>query len=270
LIRRWSHDLENEPPGEQPVIAHFKNSSYELFYLAATHETSLDSPTLKLVDKLFKEHHFEILLVEPFPHSAGQSPAWAVKEAKQGIRGNFILGGEAALAVVRADAKKISFFGGEPDHHLIYQSLRSRGYTDQDIVGFYLVRQIPQWLREKQDQNGLLERNAPHFIKNYCKEFPVTPCPNLRELRAWFKAKMNRELGADIINAEVDPIADGKLLTQRMASAVSDVRDKYTLNIIEDLLREYKQVAVVYGSGHFVTLRKSLDAALGTPSFESK
>lgn len=269
LIRRWSQSLDGEYPGEQPVIAHYKQAGYELFYLASAHSNDLGSPTLKLVNRLFFTHQFDALLVEPFSHSKGESPAWFTKLAKQGLQGDFILGGESALAIIRADSKKIPFFGGEPDHRDVYQELRKRGFTDIDVLGFYVVRQVPQWVREKQDKTGLLERNAPKFINIYCKEFGLQFCPSLKDVRSWYKNKMGHDLTPDVKNEEISPFAEGTLITQKISSATGDIRDRYTLNILQRKLAKYKRVAVVYGSGHFVTLRKSLDEAFGPPEFET-
>lgn len=270
LIRKWSHDLDNEYPGEKPAIAHFKTDAYNLFYLAAAHETNLRSPTLKLVEKLF-QHSFNALLVEPFPWSEGQSPSWALKDAVNGIKKkDFILGGEPALAIIRANSRKIPFFGGEPDHRDIYRSLKARNYTDLDIIGFYVVRQIPQWVRERQNKNGLIDRNYPIFSETYCRKFVVSPCPPLADVKNWYKTKMNRELTPDISNEEISPLTEGKLFTQKMASAVSDVRDRFTLTVINELLKKYHNVAVVYGSGHFITLKKSFEAPLGQPTYETE
>lgn len=269
LIRRWSQNLDGEYPGDQPVIAHYKQGAYELYYLAASHSNDLNSPTLKLVSRLFFGHQFDALLVEPFPYSKGESPPWFLKLAKQGYHGDFILGGEPALAIIRADSKKIPFFGGEPDHRDVFQALKKQGYSDLDVLGFYVVRQIPQWVREKQDRAGLLERNVPKFVTVYCKEFSMHPCASLKDIRLWYKTKMRHELTADIKNEEVSPFAEGTLLTQKLSSATGDFRDRYTLKIMQQMLEKYKRVAVVYGSGHFVTLRKSLDDAFGPPTFET-
>jgi hypothetical protein len=81
---------------------------------------------------------------------------------------------------------------------------------------------------------------------------------------------MNRDLGTEITNEELNPLADGKLITQRMASAVSDVRDKFTLGVLEELLKKYHRVGVVYGNGHYFTLKKSLEAALGPATLENE
>lgn len=268
LIRQWSQDLENEYPGNKPAIAHFKKQNYELFYLAATHETNLKSPTLRLVEQLLKKD-VDVLLVEPFSNSAGQSPTWALNDAIKGLKKGYIVGGESALAILRANAKKIPFFGGEPDHRQIFQALKSRGYSDLDIVGLYVVRQIPQWIRERKDKNQLLEKNVKPFVEIYCQKFPVKPCPSLYDIRTWYKLKNERELTANVPSSESDPLPDGRLVTQRISAAINDVRDRFTLNVIENLLNRYHRVAVIYGSGHFTTLRKSLETALGQPTFET-
>jgi hypothetical protein len=266
-IRQWNRQLDNEYPQDKPVIAHFKNGEYELFYLAAQHETNLKTPTLRLVEKLY-QHDFKALIVEAFQRSEGQSPSWALRDAINGLKKDFIKGGEPALSIIRANSRKIPFFGGEPDHHELYSALKARGYSDLDVVGFYVIRQIPQWIRENQNKSQLLERNVPGFVKMFCPKFPISPCPSLYEIRSWYKLRMDKELTADISSDEISPAADGKLFTQKISTAVGDVRDRFTLRLIEEMLNRYHQVAIVYGSGHFTTLKKSFEAALGKPTYE--
>jgi hypothetical protein len=83
----------------------------------------------------------------------------------------------------------------------------------------------------------------------------------------WYKAKVGYELVPDVSNEEVAPYSDGKLFTQKISSDVGFIRDHFTLNIIEQMIARYKKVAVVYGAGHFITLRKSFDASFGEPEF---
>lgn len=109
----------------------------------------------------------------------------------------------------------------------------------------------------------------PKFINIYCKAFPLRPCPSLRDLRSWYKTRTGHELTVDISAEDVAPKSDSALFLQKISAAVGDVRDRFTLNVLQKTLNKYKRVAVVYGSGHFVTLRKSLDKAFGRPSFET-
>lgn len=249
------------------MIAHYKKGSYELFDLAARHVNSMDSDTMRLVQHLFEKEKFNVLLIESIPHSSGESPRWFVEESKKDLTDTFVRGGESALAVTLADQKKIPFFVGEPDHQDIYRGLKGQNYTDQDIIGFYTVRQIPQWVREKENKKDLFRRKIPPHLKHYCKVFGIEDCPSMEATLNWYKSKLGHELSADVSNEEVAPVSDGQLFTQKMSSQVGYIRDHFTLGIIEKLLHQYKKVAVIYGAGHFVTLRKSFEASMGQPEF---
>jgi hypothetical protein len=266
-IRTWSQSLEGEYPQYKSVIAHYANGPYELFYLAARHTNSMDSDTMRLVQRLFATEHFNVLLIESIPHSSSESPKWFVDEAKKGITETFVSGGESALAVTLAAQKQIPFFAGEPDHQEIYRDLKSQTYTDLDILGFYVVRQIPQWVREQRNRKNLLAREVPPFLKNYCKMFSTQGCPAFETLLTWYRDKMGRELSLDISNEDSAPLAEGLLITQKMSARVGVLRDRFTLGIIQKLLAKYKKIAVVYGASHLITLRRSFDAAFGLPVF---
>ena len=266
-IRPWSSSLENEYPNKKAVLAHYHKGSFDLFYLAARHSNAVGSDTLNLVNKLFSDQKFNALLIESIPNSSGESPKWFLDEAKKGQSETFISGGESALAVILADQKQIPFFAGEPDHQDIYKALRLAGYSAEDVLGFYVVRQVPQWVREHDPSDGLLQNKVPSFLTHYCKMFVVSSCPNLKDILAWYKSKTGKNLSPDVSNEEVAPISDGTLFTQRMSTEVGNIRDHFTLQIIEQMLAKYHRLAVIYGAGHFITLRKSFDAALGAPTF---
>lgn len=266
-IRPWDDSLKQEYPQEAPVIAHYKKNNYELYYLAAKHSNDIGNGTLNLVEDLFTHDQFNVLLLEPFPYDVGQSPSWFVREAQEGLSEKFIYGGESSLAAILADKKKIPFFGGEPDHRDIYNDLKRKGYSDQDILGFYLVRQIPEWIREKEDKKGLVEHKGPSFLASYCKTFGVKTCPHLGAIKAWYKSHSGHELDSNVLNEEVAPVNNGALFTQKISSDIGYIRDHFTLALIQKLLAKYQKVAVVYGAGHFVTLRKSFDNSFGEPTF---
>lgn len=267
-IRPWSESLEDEYPQEASVIAHYRAGAYELHYLAARHTNDLDSDTMRLVQYLFEKEKFNVVLIESIPYSSGKSPTWFIEESKKGMTDSFVPGGESALAVTLADRNGIPFYAGEPDHQDIYSGLKGHNFTDQDILGFYAVRQIPQWIRAREKQSGLLERKIPPFLKHYCKIFGITQCPNLQSTLAWYRSKLGKDLTVHVHNEEVAPLSNGKLFTQVISSKIGTIRDRFTLQVIESLLHQYKKVAVIYGASHFVTLRKSFDEAFGVPQFK--
>lgn len=266
-IRPWSNALTKESPNQKAVIAHYSKDGFELFYLAARHTNTLGEDTLNLVQTLFDKYRFDVLIIESIPHSSGKSPIWFVDEAKKGRSATFVKGGESALAAVLADEKKILFYGGEPDHRDIYNQLKSKGYSDRDIISFYTIRQVPQWVREHENKQDLLQRKTPKFAGHYCKLFSISSCPTYADIVTWYKDKLGHELLPDMSNEEIAPYSDGSLFTQEMSSDVGYVRDRFTLSVIEKMLQRHRRVAVVYGAGHFITLRKSFDASFGEPKF---
>lgn len=264
-MREWGTDLFNEFPGEDPGIAYYKKGEIELIYLAASHSTNLESPTLKMLKKMFERFQINVLLIEPIPFSSGESPQWYVQESKLGLKDKSIKEGESGLAALTADEKHIPFFAGEPDHLDIYKGLKADGFSDEDIVSFYLARQIPQWIRQNENPKTLLDKKGPNFLVHYCKMFLLLTCPDVTQVKVWYRSKIGKELDANVSNEDMSPRKDGDLYTHKMASSVSKVRDHYTLARIEDLLKKYKKLAVVYGAGHYVTIRKSFDAFFGPP-----
>ena len=266
-IRLWSHELGGEYPREKPVIAHYISGDYELLYLAARHTNNFEDTTLKLVKKLFEKFQFKVLIIESIPHASGESPQWFIESAKKGRTENFIRGGESALSAIYAHEKNIPFFAGEPSHQEIYKGLKEKGYSDEDVIGFYTVRQIPQWVREKEEKINLFERKIPPYVSNHCQTLKIASCPKREDILKWYQSKLGQDLVVEVSNEETAPYSDGNLFTQKLSSNVGQIRDKFTLNIIQQMLQKYKKVAVVYGAGHFLTLRKSFDASLGEPKF---
>lgn len=267
LVRHWQRDLDREAPSRRPYIAHHKKGPFELFYLAAHHDNNPNGDTLKLVEHLFREFKFDALIIEPIANSYGVSPAWFVADSRKGATDSFIKGGESALAAIRADEKKIPFFGGEIDHKQLYNQLKIQGYDDQDVLGFYLTRQIPQWIRQKEERADLLEKKAPAFIAHYCKTFEIESkkCPTLGQIKEWYQKKNNKNLGLVVTTEDVAPRVDGSLFTHKISSSIGSIRDRFTLELIQTSLRKYKRVAVIYGGSHYMTLRKSLESSMRPP-----
>lgn len=267
LVRPWQTELNREAPSRRPYIAHHKVGRTELFYFAAHHDNDPNSDTIKLVERLFKEFKFEAVIIEPIANSFGVSPDWFVKDSREGAAVSFVKGGESAVAAIRADERKLPFFGGEIDHKQLFEELKTQSFTDEDILGFYLVRQIPQWIRQKENAKGLLEKKGPGFISHYCKTFEIesAKCPSLDQLKAWYQKKNLKKLDINVTTEDVAPRVDGELFTHKVSSAIGIIRDRFTLDIIDAALKKYKKVAVVYGTSHYLTLRKSLEASLGEP-----
>lgn len=257
-------------PGKKsqyPSLAHHQKNQFELFYLGVQHNNDLKSNTNRMVEKLFADFKFDVLLVEPFPYSMGESPKWFVDEAREGLKETMISGGEMALASIRASERNIPFYGGEIDPKELYQTLKTKGYTNEDIVGFHLARTIPQRVNQRKDIGNLLETKAPQYILNKCKNFgiEIPTCPNLDSLKIWYRSKTDKELGPEVRPSDVAPDIKSPLFIQQLSSTIDIIRNHFALNVIEELFKKYNRVAVVYGGAHYTSLKDSIDASMGSP-----
>lgn len=263
LITPYNNEPTKKPV--YPIIAHHQKEEFELFYLGVRHDNDLKSATNKLVDKLFKDYQFDAVIIEPFSYSVGESPAWFLQESREGMSETTIPGGEMALASIRASEKGIPFFGGEIDQKETYQSLKAKNYTDEDIVGYHLARVIPQWSRDNELKSSF-DQKASKYILSKCKNFGIeqSACPELDKLKIWYKNKTTKELGPYVIVADVAPDFQSPLFLHKLSAENDIIRNQFTLNVIEGLLRKYKRVAVVYGGAHYTSLKKSIEASMGT------
>jgi hypothetical protein len=119
-------------------------------------------------------------------------------------------------------------------------------------------------VRERENKIGLIARKGPGFNKNYCNIYGIVNCPTVEQVRDWYKSKNGEDLTSDVLNENFAPHSDGNW-TQKISASLNDVRNAFTLSVIESALRKYKKVAVVYGASHLIMLRKSLDHSLGEP-----
>ena len=256
LVRPWDAKLAQESLSSKPYIAHYSKGNYELLYLATHHENDPTNNPVQLINELFKQFQFNFILIESIPHSEGENPQWFVQKAMGSIKTDIVEGGEPVYTGYLASFRHLPFAGAEMSHKEIFLGLKARGYTDIDILGFYLVRQIPSWRQEGQNKNGLLVRNAPAFLHSFCANFgiPAASCPKLEQIDAWYRRTSGKPISADVGE-------ESNLL--RMATTLAIMRDEFLLQLIQDALVKYKKVAVVYDGIHFLTLKTSLEAYFG-------
>ena len=130
-----------------------------------------------------------------------------------------------------------------------------------------MARVIPQWVKGKEDDSGIFESRAPNYILSKCKGFGIekASCPKLVSLKIWYKTKSGKELGANVRPSDIAPNFNSPFFIQKISSANDILRNQFTLRILENLLKKYKRVAVVYGGAHYTSLKNSIEASMGKP-----
>ncbi|HAR44097.1 MAG TPA: hypothetical protein DCS07_15935 [Bdellovibrionales bacterium] len=271
-IKTWSDVQNRSEPFELPYAADFKSGPYFLTYIAVEHENDKSSPTFKLIENAFKHAKYDAVIIEGVPFERGASPSSILDTARRTNRDNFFEMGEPGYAAILADSYKIPFFGGEPpEQEIKYEALKG-GLSGDDLVGFYFVRQVPQWFREKKLPKASPDVLYRGFSQLTCLDFniPKDKCLSFDSFKGWYSTANNKDFLTGFESEEAAPIRDGKYKTQRIAAQLGRIRDRSILNAIITVLKKHKSVLVVYGGGHFATQLDALTDVLGKPTYWKK
>ena len=272
-IRAWTIALREQQPDDAfATIYHFRRR--HLVFVAAQHENQNDSPTFKVVRAAYANFKFDTVIVEGFPTSWGPNPARIIdsmSKLKPDASG-FVTGGETVPAVVGAQQQAATLIGGEADDPDTKARILAAGYSADDPLGFYVLRNIPQWIEGHELENAADPRieakiAASLFRRRQQLQLPADVLPGYAEWATWYQKLNGKPIGRDFQIEEVGPLADGPFGTNKIAHAVSKVRDAYLHELIIDRLNADKNVLVIFGGSHLLIQRPALDAVLGRPCY---
>ena len=163
-------------------------------------------------------------------------------------------------------------WGGEPDDSQIRDSLTSQGMSTEDVLGFYTLRTVPQWLREQKIASAddahthtLIDAELAHNRERLA--LPATILPSYAAWAEWYERTNGKAFGTTFELEEGGPLADGRYGSNRIAAAISRSRDAFLLDAIAERLNAGESVLVVFGASHLMILRPALDAMLGQPCY---
>lgn len=263
---QWTDALEKTHPHPVPYMAEFNKDGYSMYYLAAHHENDIYTPTFKLVRQAFEDYSVKAVLIEGVFASMGESPFVVLKTANESWTERFVGDGERGYAAVLATTREIPFFGGEPEDIDVFKEMtQQQKFTAEDVIGFYVVRQYPQWLRNKKLEKKSLEDVASGYIDYVCKRFSISQCMDYKKFKAWYKEKNKKDFPKKFDSMEAAPLNDGTYFTQKVSHHVGRYRDKFIVKQIESLVNTYKKVLVIYGASHLPAQMPAFQHSFGNP-----
>ena len=268
----WTRDLRDQQP-EEAFAAIYRWRGRSLVFVGANHSTRSDSPTFKLVIDVYGRAHFDTLIAEGFPYARGpDAPRTLQWLASQTETDGFVMGGESVPALRGAIQQGAHIWGGEPDDAVIRDRVRADGVSDVDLLGFYTLRSVPQWIREKRVVDGGDVRAAAliegELVRNRSRlGLTETTLPDYAAWARWYEQTNGRPFGVTFRLEEVGPLVDGDFNTNRIAATVGRARDAFLLKTIADHLTKGENVLVVFGASHLTILRPALDRMLGPPCY---
>ncbi|MEM1190666.1 MAG: hypothetical protein AAF662_15035 [Pseudomonadota bacterium] len=260
---------DRQPPSAFAHVYHTKRAT--LVWIGAKHETKTDSLTFKLVNDAFRNFSFDAVIVEGCPHSWGPDPEQLfdyVVSANASLQGNFQRGGETVPAVNGAQAQGATVFCGEPTDLEIKSRVLQLGFSEADVLGFYTLRSIPQWIRERRIRDGADERIdfllGIEIEKNRTRlDIDASALPTVDAWKAWYVHTNGRPLSADFSTEEAGPLIDGPFGSNAVAAAISKARAVFQHELVISKLNEGLSTLVVYGASHLMIHAPALDVSLG-------
>ena len=252
---------------KSPALYKFTKSGHDLWYLAASHGTEVNSDTFKFIHYVLNTQKINIVIVEGFETGLELSPTSITGHILDGKTATFYPNGEPSFVIENALDKHIPFVGGEPSDKDIYNAILQKGFYAQDLLGFNFVRRIPQLKRSQQITNlESLQTQFNSYIKSKLKDFDIKDFNfTFEDFKNWYKINQRKNLSLESgEKGETAPI-DGPYLTQKISKVITVIRDEHILKTINELLKKFQNVFIVYGSSHYRVEHLALKNALGMP-----
>ena len=270
----WTEALRAAQPDEA-FAAVYRVDRRHLVFLGAKHATRTDSPTFRLIEDAYGGFEIDTVIVEGFPTSRGPNADRLIEYAKEGKAeeaNGFQQRGETVPAVLGGLAEGATVWGGEPDDSDIKQHVIAQGFSERDLLGFYTLRSIPQWIREQRIDNAgdpaigsLLDAE---LVRNRERlGLGATVLSDADAWHDWYRSENARPLDARFSTEEAGPLADGPYGSNAIAAAISKARAAYLHRLVIDHLNRGETVLVVFGGSHLMIHRPALDTVLGSPCY---
>ena len=268
----WTVALRAAQP-DDAYAAVYKSGDAKLLFLGAKHSTQTDSLTFRIIRDAYAQFAIDGVIIEGFPYARGENPQrlidWAA-EKKQAD--GFQEGGETVPAVRGALAEGAALRGGEPDDADIRIRVLSEGVSPEDLLGFYTLRSIPQWLRERKI-DGAADPRLRALIEAELEtnrrrlDLEAATLADYAAWARWYEQINERPFGASFDPEETAPLADGPYGSNRIAAAISRARAAFLHEVIVRRLNDGGTLMVVFGASHFMIHRAALDHVLGAPCY---
>jgi hypothetical protein len=273
-LHAWTTTLRDRQPEDAFATVH-KVGDKHLVFIAAKHANRDDSLTFRLIREAFAAYAFDVVIAEGFATSRGPNPPRIFQYARESGPNaeGFVEGGELVPAALGAEQEGATLWGGEPDDAVVKARLLAQRFSEADLLGFYVLRSIPQWIGERKIDHAADPRLEALVTTALARnrellQLPPAVLPDHARWAAWYQALNRKPIGADFVTEEVGPLADGRFGTNRIAYAISLARDAYLHELIVTHLKARKSVLVVFGASHLMIHEPALRAVLGRACYK--
>jgi len=157
----WTKALaDNQRDGPELIL--FERGDRRLAFIGVQHDSDPASRTHRLIDSTFLIFKPRVVIVEGAPTSWGYSPRRLIEVGGQRPDAQGLLPeGETVPTVRGALAAGSIIVGGEPSDADVRRIAATRGVSDEDLLGFYVLRVVPQWLSQREFDDLSSTRDRP-------------------------------------------------------------------------------------------------------------
>lgn len=271
-LAQWTRALRDSQP-DDAYAAVYAARSKNLVFVAAMHSTETSSLTFRIIEDAYAAFDFDTAIVEGFPASGGPNADELIKYARQSKAvDGFQEGGETVPTVKGALEEGTNILGGEPDDADIRDELLSEGFGPEDILGFYTLRTIPQWIRERKIDGPADSRIAALIDDELDANrqrlgFSAEVLPTGADWIGWYAETNDKPFGEAFQPEEAGPLADGPYGSNKIAAAISHARAAFLHRLVIGRLNSGDSVLVVFGASHYLIHRPALAHLLGEPCY---
>lgn len=267
----WA-DWDHADDADGTVTFVYSGCGKQLAFIAAEHGNDPDSDTFKAVTAAMANAP-DLVLIEGVPHSRGANfqPLVDYAQSVAGTPGD----SEPMLTTRLAIGAGIDVMGAEPDDADVLAYAKREGIGATDVIGFYVLRQLPQMVRAGDVDGpndprmaGVIADLVPYFAQDAgLSPDAVADIDTLPEFATWYAALNGSTFAQSNTSYDVSPSSNipAPKPTNRIADTVADARDAFILKRIEEALAEHDEVLIVYGGSHQTVQDPSLRAAFGAP-----
>ena len=273
-ILPYVFSMENTHPFDPPYIAFFQHNEKSLYFVVSAHIARItkapitDHPTLKTIDHIYQHVQPELAIIEGI-HTGDKVDAKSIAVAANKCRKiQYEIGcGESFYTINKTEDNYSHYVSGEPSEEEIKTSLINSHFSELDLLGFYVLRQIPTLKRQGEWSEVKRKKIIYNLLQKFSSQIGTHSTYGLSEFEKWYREhrvglKNWNEINADDCAPYTGPDAT---YVQKISHQVGSIRDRFLLKRIQWALDNYKKIIVVYGGSHYLTLRKALENALGRP-----
>lgn len=249
-----SHSQYAEVEHEAPYVLRFTRGRGGLLFFGAAHIYSQDDRQVAQIGHLWAEFGPTRAFNE-----GGDPPVLASMTA---AAGGF---GESGVVRFLAARDGVPAASIEPSMPAQVQALRRAGFTDEQILVFFALRQVPQHraragaamdearlaevLRHFHETTGITDPADPAALAAACERL-------LPPLRSW----------NEVPSEWFDPVFERTpAFTNAASRHTSEARDAWVVELLSDRVRAGERVFATMGASHVVMQEPALRARLGRP-----